>query len=505
MNNSLKIKEYDTQINEVMPLAVFVFSDKLNEFPKDIIKDENVEQIYPRVIADKQISGKVGEAQYIYSLDTKFNKFYFIGLGNSSDNDLENYRLAGAALCSRLRKFNIPKIAIKFPDFTQYSDDEIRNKVQSFTEGFMLRNYDFYKYRQKSHEGKVDELFIYEENSEKRDVIHQGIMIGEVISEATLFCRDIANEPANFMTPEEMANRAMEIFHNSSLICKVFDRKDLEDFQMGCFLGVAKAGSQVPPKMIVMEYMNGGDKPIVALVGKGITFDSGGISLKNSSGMFHMKRDMSGAAAVISAMRAVAELKLNVNVVAVVGATENMPGSNAYKPGDILKSMSGKTVEIINTDAEGRLVLADLLTYVQRNYNPSCIIDLATLTGAVQRALGGGMSGAFTNNKELLAKLMSASEKANEPIWELPLAPKIYKGANKSYFADLKNSSDKPPGGTKAALFLYEFIENDLPWVHLDIAGTDTASGEPSSYYTRGATGVGTRTIVEFLRNISRE
>lgn len=504
MDNSLKIREYTSGINESMPLAVFVYSDKLDDFPKSIIKDENVEKIYPRVVQDKQISGKVGEAQYIYSVDSNFSKFYFLGIGSSEEDNLENFRLAGAALCNQLRKLSVKKVAVNFPKFHNQNQENIKNMVQAFTEGFMLRNYDFYKYREKSHEGKVDELYIYENNPERRDLIHQGVMIGEVISDATLFCRDIANEPANFMTPEEMAKRASEIFHNTSTVCKVFEAKDLEDFKMGCFLGVAKAGS-VPPKMIVLEYMNGGEKPLIALVGKGITFDSGGISLKNSSGMFHMKRDMSGAAAVIASMKAVAELKLNVNVIAVVGATENMPGSNAYKPGDILRSMSGKTVEIINTDAEGRLVLADLLTYVQKNYQPSCIIDLATLTGAVQRALGSGMSGAFTNNKELLAKVIKASERANEPLWELPLGEKIYKGANKSYFADLKNSSDKPPGATKAALFLYEFIENNLPWLHLDIAGTDTSSGEPSSYYTRGATGVGTRTIVEFLRNISGE
>jgi leucyl aminopeptidase len=499
MNNNLEIKSYNSESTESMPLAVFVYSDKLNEFPSDIIKDENVEKLYHRIVQDKQITGKPGEAPFIYSLDSKFSKFYFIGIGNSSELESENFRKAGAALCRRLRKFNINKVAVKFLDFAI----EAESRAQAFIEGFMLRNYDFFKYREKSHEGAVEELYIYENNPETKAVIDAGVNVGRIVSKATNFCRDIANEPANFMTPEIMAERALEIAapFKPALDVQVFERAALEELQMGCFLGVAKAGG-VPPRMITLEYKGAGeDEPYVALVGKGITFDSGGISLKNSAGMFHMKRDMSGAAAVISAMSAVAELKLKVNVIAVVGATENMPGSNAYKPGDILKSMNGKTVEIINTDAEGRLVLADLLTYVQRKFKPACLIDLATLTGAVQRALGGAMSGAFTNNKELLQQLMAASEKANEPLWELPLGDKHYKGANKSYFADLKNSSDKPPGGTKAALFLYEFIENDLPWVHLDIAGTDTASGEPASYYPRGATGVGTRTIVEFLRN----
>ncbi len=504
MNNNLAIKEYNNHIKDSMPLAVFVFSDKLEQFPQEISTDEGIEKIYHRVVQDKQITGKPGEAPYIYALDSNFSKFYFIGIGNSSELELENFRVAGAALCRRLRKFNINKVTVKFPNIEHELSNELENRVQAFIEGFMLRNYDFCKYREKSHEGAVEELYIFEDNQPRKEIIFRGIRVGEALSKATNFCRNIANEPANFMTPEIMAEKATEIAErfNDSLICKVYNREDLEKIGMGCFLGVAKAGG-VPPRMISLEYMGAGsDKPVIALVGKGITFDSGGISLKNSSGMFHMKRDMSGAAAVISAMMAVADLGLKVNVVGVVGATENMPGSNAYKPGDILKALSGKTVEIINTDAEGRLVLADLLTYVQREYKPSCLIDLATLTGAVQRALGGAMSGAFTNNKDLLEKVRIASEKANEPIWELPLGAKLYKGANKSYFADLKNSSDKPPGGTKAALFLYEFIENDLPWVHLDIAGTDTASGEPTSYYPRGATGIGTRTIVEFLRNM---
>lgn len=503
MTKNLVVKEYNSKIKEQMPLAVFVFSDKINDFPKEAIKDEYIEKLYYKLIQDKQITGKAGENSYLYSLDSNFNKYCFLGIGDSKNIEEEDFRVAGSALCMRLRKLNIEKVAVKFP---QLKDSERYDRyIQNFIEGFMLRNYDFYKYRQKSHEGKITELYLYQTDKKLKEKIETGLHKGAILSESTIFCRDIANEPANFMTPEIMAQRVLEIGKsNKKLKCKIFEKKDLEKLGMGCFLAVAQADS-VPPKMIVMEYKQGGNKPFIALVGKGITFDSGGISLKNSSGMFHMKRDMSGAAAVISAMKALSELDLKINVVGIVGATENMPDANSYKPSDILTSMSGKTVEIINTDAEGRLVLADLLTYTQKTYKPKLIIDLATLTGAVQRALGGEMSGAFTNNKDLLSKVMNASKVANEPIWELPLEPKIYRGANKSYFADLKNSSDKPPGGTKAALFLYEFIENDLPWVHLDIAGTDTASGEPSSYYPRGATGVGTRTLAEFLINEAGE
>lgn len=496
------IKEYSSEVKDLLPLALFVFSDQLEVFPSNIAKDPNVEKIYQRIVQDKHITGKTGESSYIYLLDDEFSQLYFIGAGESNETDIENFRIAGASLCQKLRKFKVSKIAVKFPFNSNTDLIEVQNKVQAFTEGFMLRNYDFNKYREKSNEAKVDELYFVEENSLIKESILKGFSIGQILSNATNLCRDISNEPGNIMTPSEMANRAKQISESSNgkLNCKIFDKEHLEEFGMGCFLGVAKAGGEVP-KMIVLEYTSKPENPYIALIGKGITFDSGGISLKNSSGMFHMKRDMSGASSVIAVMKALTELDLPVNVVAVIGATENMPDSNAYKPGDILRSMSGKTVEITNTDAEGRLVLADLMTYAQRNYQVTSMIDVATLTGAVQRALGSAITGCFTNNKELLSKLMVASEKANEPLWELPLASKLYKGANKSYFADLKNSSDKPPGATKAALFLHEFIENNTPWIHIDIGGTETASGEPSSYYPRGATGVMTRTLIELLRN----
>lgn len=498
------IKEFSSEVQDFLPLSIFVFSDKLDYFPDNIVKDISVKKIYDRIIQDKQLTGKTGESSYIYLLDDKFSQLYFIGAGESTDTDIENFRLAGASLCQKLRKFKVNKIALKFPFNENNSPIEIQNKVQAFTEGFMLRNYDFSKYREKQNEEKVEELYFVEENELIKENIVKGFELGQILSNATNLCRDISNEPGNEMTPTEMSNRALQISEKSDgkLLCKIFDKQKLEEFGMGCFLGVAKAGGEVP-QMIVLEYKNANnpEDPFIALIGKGITFDSGGISLKNSSGMFHMKRDMSGASTVLGVMKAISELNLKINVVAVIGATENMPGSNAYKPGDVLRSMSGKTVEITNTDAEGRLVLADLLTYAQKNYQVNSIIDVATLTGAVQRALGSAITGCFTNNKELLNRLFIASEKSNEPLWELPLGLKYYRGANKSYFADLKNSSDKPPGATKAALFLYEFIENNTPWIHIDIGGTETASGEPSSYYPRGATGVMTRTLIEFLIN----
>lgn len=504
MNISVKDFDFiDESLKGNIPLAVFVFSNKLNEIPVEIFQDEYVETIYNRMLLNKEFKGEQGELIQIQSIKSPFNRFILIGMGEQKNLELETFRVAGALVCRTVKSLNLKSVTVKFPD-----SNRLEEISQVFMEGLMLRNYEFNKYLQKKDESKLlEELYIYSKHEDQKDSIKKGLEVGRILSNATNICRDIANEPANYMTPEKMANKASEIaeINKQSLSCRIYSKEELEELGMGCFLGVAKGCSKsVPPRMIVMEYhCNDKNAPLIAFVGKGVTFDSGGISLKNAQNMFHMKRDMSGASAVIGIMKGVAELKLNVNVIGVIGATENMPSSNALKPGDIIKSMSGKTVEVINTDAEGRLVLADLLTFVQKKYKPTYIIDIATLTGAVASMFGGKMSGAFTNSRELIKKIMEASKKSNELIWELPLDKKLFKDANKSFFADLKNSSAKPPGAIKAGLFLYEFIENEIPWLHLDIAGADTSSGETATYYPRGSTGVSTRTMIEFLRNIS--
>jgi len=503
MNMNISVKDFefiDESLKGNIPLAVLTFSNKLDEIAEEILQDEYVKAIYNRMLSNKEFKGEDGEIIEIQSISSPFNRFIVIGMGDEKNFELETFRVAGASVCRTVKSLKGKSVVVKFPEL-----ENLEEMSQVFMEGFMLRNYEFNKYLEKKEDKLLNELYIYSKNEDQKLAIKRGLEIGRIMSDATNICRDIANEPANFMTPEIMADRAVEMSKTTSLSCQVYSEKELEELGMGCFLCVSQASSKsVPPKMIVMEYSCGNENaPLVAIIGKGVTFDSGGISLKNAQNMFHMKRDMSGASAVIGIMKGVAELKLNVNVIGVIGATENMPNAEAVKPGDIVKSMSGKTVEVINTDAEGRLVLADLLTFVQRKYKPAYVIDIATLTGAVASIFGGKMSGAFTNNKDLLNKIMQASEKTNELIWELPLGQKLFKDANKSFFADLKNSSPKPPGATKAALFLYEFIENDIPWVHLDIAGADTSSGESATYYPRGSTGVSTRTMIEFLRNIS--
>jgi leucyl aminopeptidase len=322
---------------------------------------------------------------------------------------------------------------------------------------------------------------------------------GRILAEAQNFSRSLANEPANMLTPTRLAENAREMAAAYGLECEVLDQDRMRQLGMGALLGVAQ-GSDEPPVMIVLRYKPAAtpsSKDHLGLVGKGVTFDTGGISIKPAEGMEQMRYDMAGGAAMLGAMRAIAQLKPAIPVTAIIPAVENMPGSRAQRPGDIVTSMSGKTVEVLNTDAEGRLILIDALTYAQR-LGCTHLVDAATLTGSIVVALGHVNMGAFTNNQPFLDKLMAAAKAEGEKTWQMPIDEE-YKEALKSDFADLHNIGGRPGGSVTAAMFLKDFV-NDLPWVHLDIAGTawlDTAK----PYLAKGASGVGVRTFVRLAQN----
>jgi leucyl aminopeptidase len=323
---------------------------------------------------------------------------------------------------------------------------------------------------------------------------------GRILSEATSLARDMVNEPANFMTPADMAEMATKLAETYGLEVSILERERMEELGMGALLGVAQ-GSQQPPKFIVLNYKEGDSDGIdIALIGKAITFDSGGISIKPSNGMEEMKGDMAGGASVIAAMGAIARLKPRINVLALVPATENLPSGAAIKPGDVVKSMNGKTIEVINTDAEGRLALADALGYANQN-GAKLIVDVATLTGAMQIALGDVCTGAFGNDQELVDGIIAAGAEAGEKIWQMPMYEE-YKELNKSSVADVKNVGGRMAGSITAAQFLAEFA-GDTRWVHLDIAGTFMAD-KTKGYLVKGATGVPVRTLVNLVLSLSR-
>jgi leucyl aminopeptidase len=421
-----------------------------------------------------------------------------VGLGNRDDFDADKIRRVTGQFCRTLRKLNCRKIATILHG-AGAGNLELEDSAQAITEGAILGLYGFNRYKKPEYED-VDEIFLVVREKEKIPILEPVVGRGKSIAEATNLARDMGNEPANYMTPSQMAETAEELANKHDLGVRVFDREDMEAMGMGALLGVAKGSSQ-PPKLITLTY-KGDERSQEALgfLGKGITFDSGGISIKPSEGMGEMKDDMAGAAAVIAALAAIAQLKPRINVTGIVPATENLPSGTALKPGDILRAMNGKTIEVISTDAEGRLILADALSYAVRQ-GVSALIDLATLTGACRIALGMSYSGLFGNDQDWIDKVLKAAERAGERMWHMPM-PEEYKEQIKSEVADVKNTGNRYGGAITAALFLAEFVDK-TPWVHIDIAGPRLSHNE-SGYTVKGATGVGVRTLVELALNEAR-
>jgi leucyl aminopeptidase len=374
--------------------------------------------------------------------------------------------------------------------------------AQAITEGGILGLYTFRKRMTKEPEfGEIEELLLVERDADKISQLEQGCAVGKIVAGATCFARDMCNEPANLMTPSDMAEIAQRVAYEYGLECQILEKEQIEELGMGALLGVAE-GSEQPAKFILLQY-KGDDSSLKALglIGKGITFDSGGISIKPSEGMGEMKGDMAGGATVIAALRAIAQLKPKINVAALVPATENLPSGIALKPGDILTAMNGKTIEIISTDAEGRLILADALGYARKlGFSP--LVDVATLTGACRVALGDVCTGVFGNDPGLTERIIKAGEGTGERLWQMPMYEE-YKEQNKSEVADIKNTGGRYGGAITAAQFLAEFA-GDTPWGHLDIAGT-SMSDKDKGYIVKGATGVGVRTLVSLTLALAQE
>lgn len=375
------------------------------------------------------------------------------------------------------------------------------SSIQAIVEGAILADYDADRYRtEQNAERRIDHLLLATGGASPSEAMLGAAERGRIVGEAQNYVRELVNEPANKMTPTLLALRAQEMATRHGFDCQVLGPQEIRDLKMGAFWSVAQ-GSEEPPRLIVVRYSppDAPEKPVVGLVGKGITFDAGGISIKPSDNLHEMKTDMAGGAAMLGAMQAVAQLKAPVRVVAVIPATENMPSGKAAKPGDVVISLSGKTIEILNTDAEGRLVLADALTYAKQ-LGCTVLIDAATLTGAITVALGNISTGVFGWNQEWVSRVLASAAAAGERMWQMPL-DEDYRELYKSAIADLANSGGRYAGAITAAMFVGEFA-GDTPWVHLDIAGTRWAN-EEKPYLAKGATGVVVRTLVHLLTNLA--
>lgn len=442
-----------------------------------------------------EFKGNAGELVTIHPLGKLAAKrVILVGLGKLESVSAQSLRRASAIATRHAQKTGARQIALALDGAgTQVHETE---KIEAQAEGACLGAYTFRKYQQTANNGnerRIQKVLLLceAETPAWEAATRKGIALGE----ATNFARDLVNEPPNVLTPAELANRAVTMAKQFGLEYEVLDRPQMQELGMGGLLGVAQ-GSAEPPKFIILRYRGASssqDKGI-ALVGKGITFDTGGISLKNPERMHEMKGDMGGAAACIGAMQAIAMLKPAVNVTMLVSTAENMPSGTAYRPGDILRIMNGKTVEIVNTDAEGRLVLADALSYaVKEGLSP--IIDVATLTGGIVVALGSVMSGLFCNDEELAREILAAGQAVGEKFWPMPLDEE-YAEQIKSDIADIKQTGGRMASSVTAAKILENFVGN-ARWAHLDIAGTFYVDG-PKPAQEAGATGFATRTLAEF-------
>jgi len=461
-------------------LAVALFQ---GENPQDLGEDPS------RVLSDGDFSGKPNETALLYGQQGLAPRLLLVGLGERDTATPEKLRRAAATVARRARTLQLREAALSLPALPEVGTREV---AQAAAEGAALGLYRFLQHKSAANGHEPGTFWLVAGEGELEEA-RMGAEIGEKVAVGAGLARDLANEPSNVATPEYLAQRAGEIAEKYGMNLDVLDRAGIEAEGLTGLAAVGRSASN-EPRFIVLEHSKGGQVPPVVLVGKAVTFDSGGISIKPSAGMEDMKFDMSGGAAVLGAMEAIGAMDLPLDVVALVPATENLPGGDAFKPGDVLEMHSGKTVEIVTTDAEGRLILADALSYARR-YEPSAVIDCATLTGACVVALGGHASGLMGNDEDLIAQVQAAGETTGERAWPLPLFDE-YTEQIKGDTADIKNSGGRGGGALTAGAFLKEFA--DYPWAHLDIAGT--AYGKKgNAYTTRGGTGVPTRLLLEFL------
>ena len=499
----MEIKAIAGDIAKIKAGAIIVnLFEETEHLDGDIANIDNaLDGAISQLISQGEIKGKLNEVTIIHSLGKlPAARVVIAGLGKKPELSLDRVRGVVAEACRQLQRKRVDTIATIAMGAGIAG---IEKAAQAVTEGAILGVYAFRRHMTKKEDepGEIKELNIGEADKARLLVLEQGCFKGRVLAEATNLARDMVNEPANYMTPSHMAEMAARLAETHQLELSVFEREQMQELGMGALLGVAQ-GSRQPPKFIILRYKGHDSTTVdVVLAGKGVTFDSGGISIKPSEKMEEMKGDMAGGAAVIAAISALAQLKPKINVTAIVPAVENLPDGNALKPVDIVTAVNGKTIEIISTDAEGRLILADALAYAGK-LDAKFVVDVATLTGAMRVALGDVYTGIFGNNQGLIDKIITAGAEAGELIWRMPMHEE-YKEQRKSDVADIKNVGMRWGGAITAAQFLAEFV-SDTPWVHLDIAGTGL-SEKTQNYQVKGATGVSVRTLVNLVLSLTEE
>ncbi len=498
---NLKVESGDIAAWKGDGIVVNLFEGATSPAGATAAVDKALNGLLGKLIASGDVKGKFGNATVVHTIDKlPAARVCVVGLGKENEFTLDRARHAAANGAKELRKAGAKKIAVVAAGGGGAAD-----AAQATAEGVVMGLWRFPKYKGEKENGDVEEVVIVESDAAKKSDVERGVAHGKIFGDATNFARDLANEPGNAMTPTRLAEIAGEMAKQNGLEFYVIDRVQAKELGMGSFLGVAQ-GSDEPPAMIVMRYWGAGKDaaPGFGIVGKGITFDSGGISLKPGEGMQDMKGDMSGGAATIAAMSAIAQLKPKINVTGIVAATENMPSGKAYKPGDILRAMNGKTIEIINTDAEGRLVLADAVAYASGTLKLSPIVDAATLTGAVVVALGNVRTGVFANDDAWAKTICETGNDIGEKMWQMPMDEE-YAEQIKSDWADMKNTGGRAGGSITGAWVIRHFVADGTKWAHLDIAGTtNIGGGKDRGYINQWGTGVPTRTFVNLALKLAK-
>jgi leucyl aminopeptidase len=483
---------------EALAVPVFKGEKADNDFLKEL--DKAVGGVISAVINAEEFAAKDGETAYfpVPGRGLKAQRLLLIGCGDRLDYKARQVSQMAGTAARFLRSKNARTIAI-----VPRASEDTERAAQYVIAGAIMGLFEPDKYRTKDKEQREIKRFEVVIDGADKGALQRGVERGRIIGESVNFTRDLANEPGGFMTPTILAQKAKEVSKEFGLSFEALDQKQMEKLGMGSLLGVSR-GSDEPPKLIVMKYTPSRKQKsgkLLALVGKGITFDSGGISLKPGENMELMKYDMTGAATVIGTMRAIAQLKPSIPVLGVAPCSENLPSGKATKPGDVLRAMTGKTIEVINTDAEGRLVLADAIAYAKK-LGATQVIDMATLTGAVSIALGDVNTAILGTDQELIDGVIRAGREVGEKFWQLPLDAE-YSNQIKSDIADIKNVGGKKAGTITAAAFLKEFADG-ISWAHLDIAGT--AWGDPATpFRSKGPTGIAVRTLIEFVERAARD
>lgn len=479
-------------LGQVAVDAVILFvTDTLHLSKDGKLIDLRLNHFLSQLMDSGEITGRAEECMVIHTWGKiAAQKVIVVGLGNEKKWNPQRFRQCVAIGARKAQQSGVKELAISVPEFLEkrFGSTDL---VQAVVEGVELGCYELPSYKQKNNEKRLEKV-VFSEHTLSKTSIDVGIERGKVFAKASKKARTWCHEPANFLTPSVLAKHAEEIAKRCDLEIDIVDQGRLMEIGAHGLIAVAK-GSVEPAKLIVLRYQGAPDESdLLGIVGKGVTFDSGGLQIKSHQGMDWMKSDMGGAAAVLAAMDAIGTLKPHCNVIAVIVACENMPGPQSYRPGDVISTMSGKTVEVIHTDAEGRIILADGLTYAKQ-LGATKLVDVATLTGSALVCLGHEMAVLMGNDETFVKEVLTASKSAGEPAWQLPLEEEFEHYLH-SDIADVKNEGGRAAGAIQGGVFLQHFVE-ETPWVHLDIAGV-AFSQKDSGIYRKGSTGAGTRTLI---------